>query len=169
MKTLFIRLLSYDHNSKTLENDMMRVLLKPQRNEHSFRAMQGKIISGLAGFLTSWLASCFTRYSEDEFHRKMATSYKIKDGQGRIFEVPGFNFIEDWKVNHGTRWKTFIFNARLHKNHLNLNESGIMGVVDSIVKQKNWTLTENERKGIYYTANRIKNIVYYKQDTISLS
>jgi|SRR5690349_11225263 len=169
MKALFIRLLSYGYDPKTLEKDMMKVLLKPQANEHSFRAMQGKIISGLAGFLTSWLASCFTKYGEEEFHRKMATTYKIKDAQGRIFEIPGFNFIQDWKDNHGTRWKTFIFNARLHKNHLNLDEKGIMGVVDSIVKEKGWKLSENERKGIYYTANRIKNIVYHKTDTISFS
>lgn len=146
---------------------MMKVLVKPQNNEHSFRAMQGKIISGLAGFLTNWLASCFTKYEEAEFHRKMATSYKIKDTQGRIFEIPGFNFIQDWKDNHGTRWKTFIFNARLHKNHLNLDEKGIMSVVDNIVRQKGWKLTENERKGIYYTANRLKNIIYKKVDTIS--
>lgn len=168
IQTIFIRLLSYGSDSKQLEKDMMKVLVK-HHNEHSFRAMQGKIISGLAGFLTNWLASCFTRYSEEEFHKKMATSYKIKDTQGRVFEIPGFNFIEDWKVNHGTRWKTFIFNARLHKNHLNLDEQGIMSVVDNIVRQKKWTLTENERKGIYYTANRLKNIIYHKVDTISFS
>lgn len=160
--------MSYGSDSKQLEKDMMKVLVK-HHNEHSFRAMQGKIISGLAGFLTNWLASCFTKYGEDEFHKKMATSYKIKDSQGRVFEIPGFNFIQDWKDNHGTRWKTFIFNARLHKNHLNLDEQGIMGVVDNIVKQKGWTLTENERKGIYYTANRLKNIIYHKVDTISFS
>ena len=161
--------MSYGSDSKQLEKDMMKVLVKHHNNEHSFRAMQGKIISGLAGFLTNWLASCFTKYGEEEFHRKMATSYKIKDSQGRVFEIPGFNFIQDWKDNHGGRWKTFIFNARLHKNHLNLDEQGIMSVVDNIVKQKGWVLTENERKGIYYTANRLKNIIYHKVDTISFN
>ena len=74
----------------------------------------------LIAIVVPWLAYCLRKYSEDEFHAKMADS--------------NFDFLVDWKTNHAKRYNDMIRLARKYKNMFVLDEWEVMDRVLTILR-----------------------------------
>lgn len=91
--------------------------------------VSGVVADLLAQLIEPWVESCFEKYDEQYFHKKM---------------TEGFDFIQDWKTNHPGKYKTIVGALRRVRRRMSLDENKILAVVVSAMKKKGWTTTDYE-------------------------
>jgi hypothetical protein len=91
--------------------------------------VSGVVAELLAQLIEPWIESCFEKYTEEDFHKRMAA---------------GFDFIEDWKTNHPKKYATIIGALRRVRRRMILDENKILAVVVHAMRKKGWTITGDE-------------------------
>src|SRR4051812_1032534 len=88
-------------------------------------------------FVVPWLASCLSKYSEQDFHTRM--------------QDQTFDFINDWKTNHPDKYPNFIKKAQKLKHNIDFNEDEVTARIVSILNAQGWQVYEYERVKLYQT------------------
>lgn len=136
------------------------------KTKYSFQAIHNQFLSSIMGVIISWVTSCFKRYSEKQFHDKMAQKYIYIDGKtGMKFELVGFDFISDWKKYHHYTFDKII--PTIKRLGLKLDKQELHKLTVEALQKHGWTITEIEKQSLYHTINRLINILNYNIDTIS--
>lgn len=126
--------------------DILAAKVIPKDSSHSYDAtMKGAVTNLLLQGAIPWLASCFEKYSEEQFHQKMAE---------------GFNFIEDWQQNHKARYTAFIFGAKAIKNRFYWNSGAIVEGVVEMLQRKGWSVYRNEQAELMRTVETVRTEIY---------
>src|SRR5437899_549772 len=105
---------------------------------------QNIVTNLLMHYCIPWLTHCVTRYSEQDFHRKMAD--------------PTWDFIMDWQINHADRYPKFIAGARKLRHRFVFNTDVITErVVGSIKMKAGWQIYPYEYMILRDTIERVRN------------
>ena len=102
--------------------------------------------SVINSFVVPWLASCLQKYSESDFHARMAD--------------PNFDFINDWETNHPDKYPNFIRKAQKLKHNIDFNEEEVTNRVVGILNAQGWMVYGHERDKLYSTVCRVKGEIY---------
>lgn len=119
-----------------------------QPGQHALDKFTQKVVTNLLMYYCiPWLASCLTRYSEADFHAKMAD--------------PTWDFITDWQVNHGERFDKFIKGARRLRHRFVFDVDAITErVAGSIQMKAGWRIFPFEYLILHDTISRVRNQIY---------
>ena len=94
-----------------------------------------------------WLVSCLEKYTEEEFHMRMADPY--------------FDFIDDWWSHHPKRYEAFIRGAKKMRHRFNFDVAAITDRVIFVLGQKaGWTVYPQEVNKLRDTIQRVGEEIY---------
>lgn len=94
-----------------------------------------------------YFADVITRYTEQEFHQKLAE---------------GFDIIDDMRINHPQIYNGFIKVTRKLRNRLNFQKEVLFTMIIEIVESEpyNWHITDSERIKLYAMVVKLNNEIY---------
>ena len=117
-----------------------------QKDSHALDIFVRKVVSSmLSEFCIPWLVSCLEKYSEEDFHKRMAD--------------PLFDFISDRETNHHKKFKAFMIGARRMRHTYDFNSQVITTQVIKILTEHGWTIHETEHVRLYYTMESLKQMI----------
>lgn len=119
--------------------------MKTQSNHPIDRFVRRFVKNMLTEFALPWLGDCLTKYSEAEFHQKMAE---------------GFDFIGDWRLNHGRKFSAFMMGAKRMKNKFDFDVDEITNKIIVLLNQAGWTVYQGEYVKLYNTISAVKDMIY---------
>lgn len=119
--------------------------MKTQSNHPIDRFVRRFVKNMLTEFALPWLGDCLTKYSEAEFHQKMAE---------------GFDFISDWQLNHKYKYSMFIKGARRMRNKFEFDVNDITSRVVQLLNQAGWQVYDFEYNNLWVTINNVKASIY---------
>lgn len=140
--------------------------------DHSFKGMFRRSIESISQQFFNILSHYFDTYDESYFHKRMNGSYTIviksRDGKepSRTVTLPGFNFLQDWKDHHRTKFAFFVHTARVQKTWFIFDEQKIFDTIVKLMETKGWVLSEREKESIKYTVRRLYNVLYLNWDSV---
>ena len=116
--------------------------------QHALDRFTQKVVTNLLmHYCIPWLASCLTRYSEADFHAKMAD--------------PSWDFVYDWEINHKDRFHKFIAGARRLRHRFVFDVDAITErVVGSIRMKAGWQIYPYEYMILQDTISRVRDLIY---------
>ena len=122
--------------------DQLKEAVKPRRNRFA-EMLSSTISSVLEEVVAPWINECFSKYTEWEFHDKMANGT--------------FDFIADWEANHPEKYSKFLRYSRplAKRGLLNLDHDLIFEQVMRIFLKRGWHVNEYERAKLMETILRI--------------
>lgn len=123
------------------------------KNRYSFRHIHNSIMSNILNMVVSWVMSCFDKYSEKEFHQKMSGSF-LYNG----YYYRGFDFINDWQVNHNQKFKSII--TIIRKTGVKLDKQQLFNSIIATIQKQGWNVTKEEAKCFELTVSRLYAILY---------
>ena len=98
---------------------------------HGYDAVVSHVITSLLiQLFIPWIDYCFNKYTEEYFHLKMSQ---------------GFDFIQDWKMNHPDRYSAIMKAIRAVRRKIDLNNEKLLIVVVKEINKRGWTVTDWEK------------------------
>lgn len=117
-----------------------------KKDGHALDIFVKKIVSSLLSeFAIPWLVDCLEKYSEKDFHDRMAD--------------PMFDFVNDWQTNHSRKFKAFMMGARRMRHAYDFNSDVITARVAAILKEHGWTIHDNEYIRLWHTMQQLKMMI----------
>lgn len=114
-----------------------------KKDGHALDIFVRKIVNSLlVEMAIPWLVECLKKYSEQDFHKRMAD--------------PMFDFINDWETNHHKKFKAFMMGARRMRHAYDFNSQVITSRVVDILKEHGWSIYENEYIRLYFTMEALR-------------
>lgn len=112
------------------QDDICNYLSSGFKAKHPLDTFVSRIVNRiLMDYLTPWLVECLEKYSNEDFHQKMAAN---------------FDFIADWKLNHPRRYSMFIKGGRRFRNRIDFDKAAILERVVKILMNNGWTVYPEE-------------------------
>lgn len=108
--------------------DLSSAVTAKSRFDHAVSQVVTHLLMQL---IIPWIDYCFNKYTEEEFHRRM---------------LAGFDFIQDLKSNHLTRYKHILKAIRAVRDRIILDEEKILTAVLKELTKRGWTITEWEKQ-----------------------
>lgn len=137
------------------------------KQQYSFKNMHNKIVSTIMNQIISWILKCFDKYTETQFHTKMAEQYTYQDKlTGAVYPLTGFDFIEDWRINHKDTFDNII--PIMKKLKVPINKHELLGLTINAIQKQGWTVKPHEVQALRLTINRLYHILYHGVDSISI-
>jgi hypothetical protein len=135
------------------------------KQKYSFHNVHNNIMQGIMNHIISWILSCFNKYDEQTFHKKMKEPFHYRDRvSGEIHIVKGFDFISDWNRNHPSRYLTII--KIIRKTGAKLDKKELHDSVLKTISNHGWTISDEEKYCFWFTVSRLYNILYNNTDSI---
>lgn len=123
------------------------------KQKYSFKKMHNNIMSGILNLVVSWIMSCFSKYTEEQFHQKMSSKFMYNG-----YYYTGFDFIGDWEKNHRQKYNSIL--AVIRKTGVKLDKQQLyLSIIDTIKKQ-GWNISKDEARCFEFTVMRLYNILY---------
>ena len=134
------------------------------KQKYSFRAVHNSIMSSIMNTIISWILSCFNKYDEPTFHKKMWGTMFFKDKKtGANYMLNGFDFIADWNKHHPYRYETIL--KIIRKTGTRIDRQKLYESVIQTIQKHGWTVYEQEKKCFILTVKRLYNILYHNIDS----
>lgn len=116
--------------------------------QHPLDRFTDKLVTNLLHKLAiPWLVSCLEKYSEEEFHMRMADPY--------------FDFIDDWYSNHPKKYNAFIKGAKKMRHRFTFDVQGITSRVIFVIESKSgWKVYDYEVPKLRDTIMRVGEEIY---------
>ena len=113
------------------------------KNNRFTRTIRKVITNWMIAAVVPWLSYCLQKYSEQDFHMRMAD--------------PHFDFLLDWKTFHIQRYNTMLKIARKWRGIYELDINEVLDLIVKILnKESGWTVYPWEKIKLYETINRVK-------------
>lgn len=136
-------------------------------NKYSFKGMMQNTVSSIVDKFFETISYYFDRYDENYFHERMKNQYIITDKKtGEKFVCDGFDFIGDWKKYHKAKFITSMTVMKSNKHWFKFDENKMANIMIELLLTKGWSISEYEKKSIYQTIRRMRNIIYYSRDSL---
>lgn len=117
-----------------------------KKDGHALDLFVRKIVNSiLVEMAIPWLVECLQKYSEEDFHKRMADQM--------------FDFVNDWETNHPRKFKAFMLGARKMRHAYDFNSQIITERVVIILKDHGWTIHENEYIRLYFTMEQLRSMI----------
>lgn len=134
--------------------------------KYSFHAIHDQIMNKIMSIIIVWILSCFTKYSADQFHQKMAGFYDYTDKLTSFkYQLSGFDFINDWEINHYHRYHQLLDFIR--KRNKRIDRYALYNATIKSLNEHGWQVTEHEKTCFKQTIQRLYNILYHDIDSIA--
>lgn len=116
--------------------------------QHPLDRFTNKIVTNLLmRYCIPWLASCLEKYTEEEFHMRMADIY--------------FDFIDDWYSNHPGKYNAFIKGAKKMRHRFTYDPEAITQRVIFILENRGgWHVYDYEVPKLRDTILRVGEEIY---------
>ena len=159
--------------SETDKKDQYKQLINsyfdndPNYSKYSFKGMMSNTVSSIVEQFFHIVIYYFSKYSEQEFHKRMEGQYIIIDKKtGDKFLCDGFDFIGDWKKYHKTKFITSMTVMKANKHWFKFDENKMANIMIELLTTKGWSISTREEKSIRETIRRMHNIVYHSRDSL---
>lgn len=96
-------------------------------------------------FAMPWFERCIQKYTEEEWHRRMHSSW---------------NLYEDWQQNHYAKYWGWIKKLRKIRHYIIWDSEGFTNKVVELLNSRGWKVDELERKKIYETIKKVERDIY---------
>lgn len=97
-------------------------------------------------FAIPWFERCIRIYTEEEWHRRMASDWNLYD---------------DWQEHHYEKYWAYVRRVRRVRKFIKWDSAKFTEkVIELLNKKAGWKVTEHEKKKIYQTIERVRRDVY---------
>ena len=128
-------------------SDFLTSGIKANKKTHALDTFVSRIVKNIVDTeIIPWLAECLTKYSVLDFHERMLD--------------PNFDFITDWEVHHGTRFKLFIRSWRKFRDKIEFNTAEIVYRIVGVLQQNGWEVYDFEIKRLFQLIERLRHMIY---------
>ena len=135
--------------------DAMNQVIQKYSREYKDKINSQNVASSISVVIAPFMVNVLSKYSEADFHMKMAQRYI--DEQGKL--CFGFDFIADWRDQHPYAFNIMTYFSRTLRNQLNFDVEIATDMVVDIIRAWKWHISAQEQKSIHHLLYRIKRII----------
>ncbi|MEM4323568.1 MAG: hypothetical protein QXO37_06900 [Candidatus Nitrosocaldaceae archaeon] len=92
-----------------------------------------------------WFIRCVEKYGEEEWHRRMRSSWNLYD---------------DWQEFHREKYRQIIIKLRRIRRFIAWDNELMCNYIIKLLEEQGWKVFENEKKKILDTIEKVRRDIY---------